>query len=107
MPPPCPRCAATCTLNLDAAQRIGTAGSALIGGAIGAWRATHGATTLPFSLSKLPVAISGATAGGITGSRLASQCFAYWLPSGRGLPWLCLSCGHVYRHAASSSSLPH
>lgn len=107
MPSPCPRCAATCTLNLDTAQRIGTAGSALIGGAFGAWQATHGATTLPSSLSKIPAAISGAAVGGIAGSRMALQCFAHWLPPGQGVPWLCRSCGHVYRHAPSSASLSH
>lgn len=40
MPPSCKRCASTHMLNLNTAQRISVVGSTLVGGAIGAWRAT-------------------------------------------------------------------
>ena len=65
MPPSCTRCASPRTLNLETAQRVGVVGSTLLGGAIGAWRAT--AMTGPlslavtrFPLAKLPAAITAA-----------------------------------------------
>ena len=102
MPPSCTRCASPRTLNLETAQRVGVVGSTLLGGAIGAWRAT--AMTGPlslavtrFPLAKLPAAMMGAFAGGQSGSRIAHSLFEQWLPVGSGTPWLCLSCGCTYR----------
>jgi len=106
MPPPCFKCAETRMLNLDTAQRIGTAGSCLIGGAIGAWRSAAvsgplSIATARFPLAKLPVAMIGALAGGQAGARVAALFFSQWLPPGEGTPWLCLSCGHIFRHPFS------
>ena len=47
MPPPCKRCVATRLINLDTAQRIGVVGGGLVGGAIGALRATAATQTSP------------------------------------------------------------
>lgn len=104
MPPLCKRCASTRMLNLDTAQRVSVVGSTLIGGAIGAWRATTITGPLPlavarFPLAKLPAAMMGALAGGKTGSRLATSLFEQWLPVGSATPWLCLSCGYTFRDA--------
>ena len=103
MPPSCTRCASPRTLNLETAQRVGVVGSTLLGGAIGAWRAT--AITGPlslavtrFPLAKLPAAMMGAVAGGQSGSRIAHSLFEQWLPLGNGTPWLCLSCGQAFRY---------
>ncbi|SNY97912.1 hypothetical protein [Halomonas sp. hl-4] len=102
MPTPCFKCAETRILNLDTVQRIGTTGSCLIGGAIGAWRSVTVTgplliATARFPLAKLPVAMMGALAGGQTGARVAALFFSQWLPPGEGTPWLCLSCGHIFR----------
>lgn len=104
MSPPCKRCASTRMLNLETTQRVSVVGSTLIGGAIGAWRATAVTGPLPlavtrFPLAKLPAAMMGAVAGGQTGSRMATSLFEHWLPVGSGTPWLCLSCGCTYRDA--------
>ncbi|MGP9631987.1 hypothetical protein ACT3R7_02865 [Halomonas sp. AOP43-A1-21] len=102
MPPPCKRCTSTRMLNLNNAQRISILGSTLVGGAIGAWRATATAGSLAASitrspLAKLPAAMMGAMADGQTGSRMATSLFEQWLPAGSGTPWLCLSCGYTFR----------
>jgi len=101
---PCKRCASTRMLNLVTAQLVGVVGSTLLGGAIGAWRATAITGPLPlavtrFPLAKLPAALMGAVAGGQTGSLMATSLFEQWLPVGSGTPWLCLSCGCTYRDA--------
>lgn len=103
MPPSCKRCTSTRMLNLDTAQRISVVGSTLVGGAIGAWRATATTRSLAvdvtrFPLAKLPAAMMGATAGGQTGSRMATSLFEQWLPTGSGTPWLCLTCGYTFRN---------
>ncbi|MEL7968566.1 hypothetical protein AAG587_19535 [Vreelandella neptunia] len=103
MSPPCLRCAAVRTLNLETAQRIGTVGSSLVGGAIGAWRASYHLTsplsiaTARFPLGKLPAAVMGAVSGSQAGSRVATLFFTQKLPPGEGTPWLCVSCGHTFR----------
>ncbi|WP_386077476.1 hypothetical protein ACFIOZ_11115 [Vreelandella sp. F11] len=103
MSPPCLRCAAVRTLNLETAQRIGTVGSSLVGGAIGAWRASSHLTspltmaTFRFPLAKLPAAVVGAVSGSQAGSRAAALFFTQKLPPGEGTPWLCVSCGHTFR----------
>lgn len=102
MPPSCQRCAATRLVNLDTAQRIGVVSGCLVGGAIGALRATSATQTLSlatmrFPLAKLPDAMIGAVAGGQSGIRVTSSLFAQWLPFGSGTPWLCLGCGHTFR----------
>lgn len=90
MSPPCLRCAAACTLNLETAQRIGTAGSSLVGGAIGAWRASYTLTsplsmaTARFPLAILPAAVMGAVSGSQAGSRAATLFFIQKLPSDDG-----------------------
>ncbi|MGY2461568.1 hypothetical protein [Vreelandella sulfidaeris] len=107
MSPLCLRCAAACTLNLETAQRIGTVGSSLVGGAIGAYRATYTSTpplsmaSSRFPLAKLPAAVMGAVSGSQAGSRVATLFFTQKLPLGEGTPWLCVSCGHAFRQ------LPH
>jgi hypothetical protein len=112
MSPPCIRCAATRTLNLDTAQRIGTVGSSLVGGAVGAWRATAMPGTLSnvasrFALAKLPAAMMGAIAGSQAGTQIASSLFAQWLPPGDGTPWLCLACGHCVRRPRPPLAAAH
>lgn len=102
MPPSCQRCAAARLVNLDTAQRIGVVSGCLVGGAIGALRATAANQTLSlatarFPLAKLPAAVFGAVAGGQSGIRVTSSLFAQWLPPGSGTPWLCLGCGHIFR----------
>ncbi|HDZ46428.1 hypothetical protein LCGC14_0087340 [marine sediment metagenome] len=102
MPSPCKRCTSPRTLNLNTAQRVGVVSSTLVGGAIGAWRATAmtGSLTVAvtrFPLAKLPAAMTGAVAGGQTGSRIANSLFEHWLPAGSGTPWLCLFCGYTFR----------
>ena len=103
MSPPCLRCAAACTLNLETAQRIGTVSRSLVGGAIGAWRASYHLTsplsmaTSRFPLAKLPAAVMGAVSGSQAGSRAAELFFTQKLPPGEGAPWLCISCGHTFR----------
>ncbi|MFS8150130.1 hypothetical protein [Vreelandella titanicae] len=102
MPPPCKRCAATRLINLDTVQRIGVVSGCLVGGAIGALRATAATQTLPlaaarFPLAKLPAAMIGVVSGGHSGVRVMSSLFAQWLPPGTGFPWLCLDCGHTFR----------
>lgn len=104
MSPPCKRCASTRILNLETAQRVSVVGSTLIGGVLGAWRATAITGPLPlavtrFPLAKLPAAMMGAVTGGQTGSRIATSLFEQWLPVGSGTSWLCLSCGCTYRAA--------
>ncbi|MFI8748758.1 hypothetical protein ACIGG6_01960 [Vreelandella lionensis] len=112
MSPPCLRCAAPCTLNLETAQRIGTVGSSLVGGAIGAWRASSQLTspltvaTSRFPLAKLPAAVMGAVSGSQAGSRAAELFFTQKLPPGEGTPWLCVSCGHTFRHLPRSFTAP-
>lgn len=103
MPPSCLRCASSCTLNLETAQRIGTSGSSLLDGAIGAWRATYTPTPLlsmassRFPLAILPAAVLGAVSGSQAGSRAAELFFKQQIPPGEGTPLLCLSCGHTFR----------
>tara|TARA_R110002012_G_scaffold178236_1_gene343238 strand:+ start:20606 stop:20917 length:312 start_codon:yes stop_codon:yes gene_type:complete len=103
MTPPCLRCAASCTLNLETVQRIGTVGSSLVGGAIGAWRATYNLmshlsmASSRFPLAKLPAAVMGAVSGSQAGSRAAELFFTQKLPPGEGTPWLCVSCGYTFR----------
>lgn len=104
MSPPCKRCAATRLINLDSAQRIGVVSGCLVGGAIGALRATATNTTpslatARFPLAKLPAAMIGAVAGGQSGIRVTSSLFTQWLPPGSGTPWLCLGCGHIFRQS--------
>ncbi|MGP9532937.1 hypothetical protein [Halomonas sp. AOP42-E1-30] len=113
MSPPCLRCAATCTFNLDTAQRIGTVGSSLVGGAIGAWRASYTTTsplsmaTARFPLAKLPAAVMGAFSGSQAGSRAAELFFTQKLPPGEGTPWLCVSCGHTFRQLTRPFTTSH
>lgn len=102
MPPSCKRCAATRLINLDTAQRIGVVSGGLMGGAIGALRATAATQTLSlaaalFSLAKLPAPLIGAVTGGQSGVRITTSLFLQWLPPGPGTPWLCLACGHSFR----------
>lgn len=104
MPPPCKRCAATRLVNLDTAQRIGVVSGCVVGGAIGALRATAATqsfslATARFPLAKLPSAVIGAVTGGQSGIRVTSSLFAQWLPPGSGAPWLCLACGHSFRQS--------
>ncbi|RUR43410.1 hypothetical protein [Vreelandella populi] len=112
MSPPCLRCAATCTLNLETAQRIGTMSSSLVGGAIGAWRATYTSTSplsmasSRFPLAKLPAAVMGGVSGSQAGSRAAKLFFTQKLPPGEGTPWLCVSCGHAFRKSHSAFTSP-
>ena len=112
MSPPCLRCAAACTLNLETAQRIGTVGSRLVGGAIGAWRASYTPTSLlsdassRFPLAKLPAAVMGAVSGSQAGSRVATLFFTQKLPPGEGTPWLCVSCGHTFRQSPRPFTAP-
>lgn len=112
MPPPCPRCAATRLINLDTAQRIGVVSGCLVGGAIGALRATAATqplslATARFPLAKLPAAMIGAVTGGQSGVRLTSSLFAQWLPPGSGPPWLCLACGHSFRQSYPPLAAAH
>mgnify|MGYP003109285076 CR=1 FL=1 len=110
MSPSCLRCAAACTLNLEIAQRIGAVGSSLVGGAIGAWRASYHPTSplsmasTRFPLAKLPAAVMGAVSGSQAGSRVATLFITQKLPPGEGTPWLCVSCGHAFRQSHSSFS---
>lgn len=104
MPPPCQQCAATRLINLDTAQCIGVVSGCVVGGAIGAFRATTATPTLSltttrFALAKLPAAMIGAVTGGQSGARVTSSLFAQWLPPGTGTPWLCLACGHTFRQS--------
>lgn len=104
MPQTCKSCAATRLINLDIAQRIGVVSGCLVGGAIGALRATAATQPLSlaaarFPLAKLPAAMIGAVSGGQSGVRVTSSLFAQWLPPGTGTPWLCLACGHTFRQS--------
>lgn len=104
MPPPCKRCAATRLINLDTAQRIGVVSGGLVGGAIGALRATAATQTLSlatsrFPLAKLLAAMIGAVTGGQSGVRITTSLILQWLPPGFGTPWLCLTCGHTFRES--------
>ncbi|TMU20388.1 hypothetical protein E0L35_16325 [Halomonas sp. ATBC28] len=104
MPPKCKRCAATRLINLDTAQRIGVVSGGLVGGAIGALRATAATQTLSlatarFPLAKLPAAMIGAVTGGQSGVRITTSLFMQWLPPSPGTPWLCLACGHSFRQS--------
>lgn len=106
MPPPCQRCAAARLINLDTAQRIGTVSSSLVGGVMGALRATYEVThpllivTPRFPLSYISAALMGAISGSQAGSRMALRFFTLWLPPGDGVPWLCVLCGHTFRQAS-------
>lgn len=109
---PCQRCAATRLVNLDTAQRIGVVSGCLVGGAIGALRATAATHTLSlatarFPLAKLSAAMIGAVTGGQSGVRLTSSLFAQWLPPGFGTPWLCLACGHSFRQSYPPLAAAH
>ncbi|PKH59420.1 MULTISPECIES: hypothetical protein [unclassified Halomonas] len=112
MSPPCLHCTAACTLNLETAQRIGMVGSSLVGGAIGAWRASSLLTsplsmaTSRFPLAKLPAAVMGAVTGSQAGSRAAELFFTQKLPPGEGTPWLCISCGHNFRQVPRPFTAP-
>ena len=112
MPPLCLRCAAACTLNLETAQRIGTVGSSLVGGAIGVWRASYhpmpplSIASSRFPLAKLPAAVMGAVSGSQAGSRVATLFFNQKLPPGEGTPWLCVSCGHAFRQSHRPFTAP-
>lgn len=104
MPPPCQRCAATRLINIDTAKRISVVSGCVVGGAVGAFRATATTSSLSlatarFPLAKLPAAMIGAVTGGQSGVRLTSSLFAQWLPPGAGTPWLCLACGHTFRQS--------
>ncbi|MFS8170986.1 hypothetical protein [Vreelandella titanicae] len=112
MPPSCQRCAATRLVNLDTAQRIGVISGCLVGGAIGALRATSTTHTLSlaaarFPLAKLPTALIGAVTGGQSGVRVTSSLFAQWLPPGAGTPWLCPTCGHSFRQSYPPLAAAH
>lgn len=112
MPPPCQRCAATGLINLDTAQRIGVVSGCLVGGAIGALRATAATQPLSlaavrFPLAKLPAAMIGAVTGGQSGIRVTSSLFAHWLPPGSGTPWLCLGCGNTFRQSQTPLAAAH
>ena len=112
MSSPCLRCAAACTLNLEIAQRIGTVSSSLVGGAIGAWRASYTPTSplsmasSRFPLAKLPAAVMGAVSGSQAGLRAAELFFTQKLPPGVGTPWLCVSCGHTFRQLPRPFTAP-
>lgn len=112
MPPPCQRCAATRLVNLDTAQRIGVVSGCLMDGAIGALRATAAPQTLSlatarFQLAKLPAAMLGAFTDGQSGLRITSSLFDQCLPYGTGTPWLCLACGHTFRHSHPPLAAAH
>lgn len=112
MPPPCKYCAATRLINLDTAQRIGVVSGCLVGGAIGALRATAATQTLSlatarFPLAKLPAAMIGAVTGGRSGVRITTSLFMQWLPPGPGTPWLCLACGHSFRQSHPPLTAAH
>lgn len=112
MPPPCKRCAATRLVNLNTAQRIGVVSGCVLGGAIGALRATAAAQPLSlaaarFPLAKLPAAMIGAVSGGQSGVRVTSSLVDQWLPSGTGTPWLCLACGHSFRQSYPPLAAAH
>ncbi|XKH61885.1 hypothetical protein LG290_16715 (plasmid) [Halomonas sediminis] len=110
MPPPCLRCTATRTLNLETACHLGITSGALIGGAVGAYRAfSSDGTPAPasrFPLAKLPMAIMGASTGGLAGSLAVQRCLSQWMPPGEGTPWLCLSCGYAFRQPTPSVASP-
>lgn len=104
MPPPCKRCAATRLINLNTVQRIGVVSGCVMGGAIGALRATSTTPTLSlatarFPLAKLPAAMVGAVTGSQSGVQITTSLFMQWLPPGSGTPWLCLACGHTFRES--------
>ncbi|XKH61035.1 hypothetical protein LG290_04545 [Halomonas sediminis] len=55
MPPPCLRCTATRTLNLETARQLSIASGALMGGAVGAYRSFSSDGT-PDPASRFPLA---------------------------------------------------
>ena len=103
MPPLCKRCVSQRVINLKTARTLGIAAGALAGSLKGASVSLCSsgnadlATSTPFPLGRVATAIVAGASGGIAGAAAGHRLIWHLVPSGNGVPWLCVSCGHPFR----------